>query len=57
MMWFLITLMSLTSPVLIFLFSLCRCFQNRRVKSGEEKLHTHEKDDELEENDERKHLL
>ena len=56
-MWFLITLMNLTSPILIFGFHLCQCFQERRVKTGEMKLDSHDKNNEAEREDERKHLL
>ena len=57
MMWFLITLMNLTSPVLIFSFHLCKCFQERRVKTGEVELDNQDGDDRVESEDERKHLL
>ncbi len=57
MMWFLITLMNLTSPVLIVSFHLCKCFQERRVKTGEVELDNQDGDDRVESEDERKHLL
>ena len=58
-MWFLITLMNLTSPILIFVFHLCRCFQERRVKTGEMEVDSDDNDrnSELGQEDERKHLL
>ena len=49
--------MNLTSPVLIFSFHLCKCFQERRVKTGEVELDNQDGDDRVESEDERKHLL
>ena len=49
--------MNLTSPVLIVSFHLCKCFQERRVKTGEVELDNQDGDDRVESEDERKHLL
>ena len=57
LMWLLITLMNLTSPILIFGFHIFKCFQENRVDSGDTILDGEDSRNEGDREDERKHLL